>query len=264
MMQTATRDTVLPPAMDGRNRRFDQAGHGGRTSEGVDHSACGRFHSSQHPIIGTLKQAKTSDNGNCDNRNAGLYGLMEVQDIKRLMRERGYKQVDLANLLDVMPNKISKSFSGERRFTVEEMDKIRDWLGAAAVAGGEGVRMLPIIGQVAAGHWSEAIKTTANRMPAPEPDLHSDAFVLEVQGDSMDKLVEDGGVVIVDPSDKALFPGRFYVIQDASGDATFKQFADAPARLVPCSNNPAHKDITIGSGEGFTVIGRVVWRAARM
>lgn len=80
----------------------------------------------------------------------------------------------------------------------------------------------------------------------------------------MDQYVEDGGTVVVDPNDRALFPGRFYVVLNDSGETTFKQFANEPARLVPCSSNPVHVDITIGDGTAFSIVGRVIWRASRM
>jgi repressor LexA len=48
------------------------------------------------------------------------------------------------------------------------------------------------------------------------------------------------------------------------GEATFKQFKADPARFVPCSTNPAHQDIRIGSGQAFELVGRVIWKASRM
>jgi repressor LexA len=47
------------------------------------------------------------------------------------------------------------------------------------------------------------------------------------------------------------------VIRNASGETTFKQYADQPARLEPCSHNDAHRTIFPGQEE-FTVVGRVM------
>lgn len=187
---------------------------------------------------------------------------MDLDDIRERMKALGYKQVDLVALLDSTPGKVSLSLSGQRRFTVAEMDLIRSWLGDNSSLNGGPVRSIPIIGQVAAGAWQEAVQNASHTIPAPADTVPKRAFGLRVQGDSMDLVVPDGGTVIVDPDDKALFPKSYYVILNAGGEATFKQFLADPARLAPCSSNPAYKDIMMGSGEAFTVVGRVIWQAS--
>lgn len=79
----------------------------------------------------------------------------------------------------------------------------------------------------------------------------------------MDLLVDDGATVVVDPDDRVLFNNRYYVVLNDEGEATFKQFKSDPARLVPCSSNAAHQEIVLG-GAPFDVVGRIIWRAARM
>ena len=54
------------------------------------------------------------------------------------------------------------------------------------------------------------------------------------------------------------------VLYVVDGEATFKQFKADPARFVPCSTNPAHREIRIGSGQAFELLGRVIWKASRM
>lgn len=136
--------------------------------------------------------------------------------------------------------------------------------GLTAPDGGRALPQIPIIGQVAAGNWREAVEHSRVSMPAPDLNMPSRAFALRVVGDSMDLEVPEGGTIIVDPEDRALFPGKFYVVLNGEGEATFKRFTPDPARLVPCSTNPAHKEIVIGDGEAFTVVGRVIWKASRM
>lgn len=187
---------------------------------------------------------------------------MEIDEIKRLMNEKGLKQIHIARHLGIAANKISKAFKGERRFTAKEIDLLRELLTPEPIA--PRPRAIPIIGQVAAGNWREAIQHPSGWMPLPDPSVPTRSFALRVVGDSMDRYVEDGGNVIVDPDDKALFPGRFYVVLNGDGETTFKQFQADPARLTPCSNNEDHRDILIGDGEHFEVVGRVIWRASRM
>lgn len=175
------------------------------------------------------------------------------------MKERGYNQADLAELLGIDPTAVSKRLTGKRAFKHDEMLKVQAWLGGAAenagLEGGE-VRFVPIIGQVAAGNWREAIQQPSGQMPVPA-NVAKNTVALQVQGDSMDLEIEDGGIVLVDLDDRALFPGRLFVILNGEGEATFKQFEADPARLEPRSTNPAHTTIAIGDGQPFTVLGRV-------
>ena len=188
------------------------------------------------------------------------YGRMTGDEIRRRMLARGLKPKDLAEALNLDPPKISKIFSGERQVKAPEMDILRRLL-AGDIAQLPGI---PIIGQSAAGNWKLAVQRAGASIPQPDPSIPSRAFALKVDGDSMDLLVDDGGTIIIDPDDKNLFPGRYYVVLNSEGETTFKQFKADPARLVPCSSNPAHTDIMLGIDKDYDVVGRVIWRASRM
>lgn len=168
-------------------------------------------------------------------------------------------QTELAKLIGIEKNKLNKSLNGKRRITAKEMDAIKGVLDRAQPV----KRSIPVIGQVAAGNWKEALQHPIDDMPAPASDIPARAFALRVSGDSMDMLVDDGATIVVDPEDRVLFNERYYVILNQQGEATFKQFKSDPARLVPCSTNPLHREIVLG-GETFEVVGRIIWRAARM
>lgn len=73
----------------------------------------------------------------------------------------------------------------------------------------------------------------------------------------MNRVVDDGGVIVVDyeqrhPYDKML------VIARIGDEVTFKRYRDTngPIRLEPDSTDP-HE--TIFPGEGFEILGRVVY-----
>ena len=187
---------------------------------------------------------------------------MDLAELKQRIRDHGLTQSEVGEMLGLTQVQMSKSLKGGRRFTVPEWQRLQEILGEAG-SDIQPSRSIPIIGLVAAGNWREAVQQSRDAMPVPDPRTPPNAFALEVTGDSMDLLVDDGGTVIVDPDDKALFPNRYYVILNAEGETTFKQFKADPARLVPCSTNPSHREIAIG-GEPFEVVGRVIWRASRM
>lgn len=181
-----------------------------------------------------------------------------VDWVKRRMREKGLKQVDLANALGVLPNKITKAFYGERQFKLAEMDILRALLAEddAPPPPGKPTVKIPVVGDVPGGNWREARQNPIGHITPPD-DTPPNALALRVTGDSMDKFVRDGGYVIFDPDDRSLFPGLLYVVMNGDGETTFKQFLADPARLEPCSNNPEHKAIIIGDGT-FQIVGRVI------
>jgi repressor LexA len=193
---------------------------------------------------------------------------MDVATLRALLRQRGIRQAELAAYLGIDQPKVSKILRGERQIKAAEMDRIRSLLtpggAGAGAAQGTSLRAIPIIGQVAAGNWKQAIEQPIASLPSPDPSIPAKAFALRVSGDSMDRFVDDGATVIVDPDDRTLYPGRFYVVLNDEGETTFKQFQADPPRLVPCSSNPAHREIAIGGDGRFDVVGRVIWRASRM
>ena len=247
------------PAVYGRDRRFGQARNRTGATESVDQGDRESIHAGVHAIFANIVQREICDIGICQCRKCALHiGRMELEEIKARMAERGDRQADLANMLGINPTAISKAFSGKRQFTHAEMLKIDAWFGAQAVETASGIHTIPVIGQVAAGTWREAIQRPVGHMPVAATHVPKRAFGLEVQGDSMDLKVPDGGTVVVDPDDKALFPGRLFVVLNGDGETTFKQFASDPARLMPCSSNPAHQAIQLGDGTPYTVVGRVI------
>ncbi len=190
---------------------------------------------------------------------------MAYEDIQQQLADTGKRQVDLANMLGILPNAISKAFAGKRRFTADEMDKMRNWFGGAREdLPGEAVGTIPVLGRVAASGFSDPSAHAVGRMHKPDPSIPDRAIALDVEGDSMDIFVPEGGRIIYDPEDRALWPRRFYVVLNAAGETTFKRFFSDPARLEPCSNNPAHGTIALNGDEPYTIVGRVIWQASRM
>jgi repressor LexA len=185
---------------------------------------------------------------------------MEIDEIKARMAAKGYGQADLANVLGIDPSAVSKRLTGKRPFKHHEMIKTEAWLGGHTPdvpISGDAVRMVPVVGIVTAGNWLEAIQQPSGHLPFAAADTPRNAIALRVYGDSMDLEIDDGGTVMVDLDDKALFPGKLFVVLNGEGETTFKQFENDPPRLIPRSSNPAYRPIEFGDGQPFTVVGRV-------
>lgn len=222
---------------------------------------------SEHATIASYLQGRNSDGRIFVPRKLSHDLLVDRAEIRERMKARRLKQVDLANALGIDPDKVSKSLSdkGTREFSPDEMLIVRQMLREEGdLPSPADYHTIPIIGQVQAGTWNEAIQRPIGGMPSPEPFMSRKIFGLQVAGDSMNEYVEDGATVLVDPDDKALFPGRFYVVINEGGETTYKRYRENPSRLVPCSSNKAHKEILLGGDQTFTIVGRVIWRAARM
>jgi repressor LexA len=187
-------------------------------------------------------------------------GDMDVPTLRALMEEHGENQADIARLLDLTPDKISKVFAGKRQLKLEEANKLARYFGT--VSNEDSLpTLLPVVGLISAGSWREGFESVRGYMPSPDKSLSRDAFVVIVEGDSMNLVAKEGEGIIVDPRDLDLLPGRYYIIRNSAGETTFKRYMENPARLEPCSTNPEHQTIFPGREE-FTVIGRARKRVA--
>lgn len=181
---------------------------------------------------------------------------MTPQAIREELRNRGMSIRDLAEATGISENHLTKSLGKQGRLIkAHEMDAIRAVL-AAEPDDYEPIRTIPLLGEVPAGSFRPAQQTGGRRVAVSDPETPVHAYALTVKGDSMDLIVPDGATLVIDPDDVALWPGRRYVVRTEDGQTTFKEFQADPARLVPCSSNPEHKEIMLG-GEPVTILGRV-------
>lgn len=120
------------------------------------------------------------------------------------------------------------------------------------------VTMVPKISWVSAGNLTsvEGVDTLDHAPRIPIADLGpGDWILLDVDGDSMDRISPPGSMIAVNRRDKRLVANACYVIAIESGAATYKRYRPSPERFEPVSTNPIHEAIF---PEGpVTIVGRV-------
>jgi repressor LexA len=185
--------------------------------------------------------------------------------VRALRLAAGLSQNDLAEKLETTKATISKIETSAIQPSAAWAERLAALLGSdpsvllfGAVSAGAptrptSVRMVPVIGMIAAGNWREAIQTPEGHIAVAGASPHM--FALRVFGDSIDKVAPDGSYVTIDPTMPALVDGGLYAVQNGDGDATVKRFRKNPDRLEPESTNPEHKTIELGR-EPITIVGR--------
>jgi repressor LexA len=183
----------------------------------------------------------------------------DIDLVLATMKAKGVTQTAMAKAMGLpSQSAFSNIISGKRRITADEAAIGYRFLGIKVQPN---FSVAPVIGITSAGRWREAIEMPLGHMPYPTSLASEAAFGLEVSGDSMNKLIDDGGWVLIDPAKKELHPGSCYLIQNGDHEATVKMYQRSPARFEPCSTNEEHKGFSVADTD-FTVIGKVVWKGA--
>jgi repressor LexA len=130
-------------------------------------------------------------------------------------------------------------------------------------AGGFNTQPVPYYGRIHAGEpallpENRESYITLDRRFLPSPT----AFFLRVKGDSMvGKCIADGDYVLVNPDPRA--QEGDIVAARLGAEATVKTYTLRDGKVVLRAANPNERDITVGVGDDFTVLGVVfaVFRA---
>lgn len=125
---------------------------------------------------------------------------------------------------------------------------------------------IPLLGSIAAGTPIEMVETDKTHpVPAKVMEQYPNAKLLEVKGNSMNKILPNGSYALIDPCDEIDRDNQPYAVCVNGYDATIKRVhkLDNGFELVPDSTDPTFKTKIYDYGEPgtetITIIGRVVY-----
>jgi SOS-response transcriptional repressor LexA len=184
-----------------------------------------------------------------------VYNAMQHADMSQTeLAGAMYNRRVIASNDKSIPNKIVR---GIRDVSAEEAMAISEITGFPPLNDGQDiVQTVPIISWVSAGKLladdvrDEAVGTIKISSLPP-----GDWIALTVSGSSMDRISPPESIIFIDRRDKQLVPNGLYVIDDGSGNATYKRYRPDPARFEPVSTDAAHE--TIFPDNEPLIIGRV-------
>ena len=180
--------------------------------------------------------------------------------MKRRMAEIPMTQEKLRQAVGITSQSaISNIMAKKRRIKLDERIAIEKVLGGGAPEPEPAatIRYVPLIGLAPAGGWREAVAMPMGQVPVISSRTGKNSFAVEVDGDSMNLLLPEGGWAIIDPDQTHLYDKRVYLVSNGEHEATLKRYRDNPARLEPVSDNNEHQVIYLAGGP-IRIVGRVI------
>lgn len=125
---------------------------------------------------------------------------------------------------------------------------------------------LPLYGSIAAGTPIEMVETEGTHpVPKKVAERYPESFLLEVKGESMNRILPNGCYALIDPCEDVERDNQPYAVCVNGFDATVKRVKklNNGFRLVPDSTDPTYAAETYNYNEPgtetITIIGRVVY-----
>lgn len=206
-----------------------------------------------------------------------------AENLNALMRRQDASGAEIARIAGVSPSAVTRWRTGAqiRREPLERIcehfglspdDLLSDSVGLAAKERMNALGatpapsvLVPVLGRISAGTGLQAIEQTGERHDTPASLVvgRPRAFWLRVSGSSMNRLLPDGALVLVDP-DAEVRSGDIAAVFVNGDDATVKRvhFDGGAVILAPESHSDAYRERVIDEHDpdapDVRMIGRVV------
>lgn len=197
--------------------------------------------------------------------------------VRRLRLQKGLTQERLGELMGVTKHTISTIESGKHETRLSTKGRLADALGVTIeTLDGREVRsnelkdlklrepmdvvLIPIVGEVRAGVSMYAQNNIVGYQKVDSDQIKQGKtyFYLKVVGDSMDKYIREGDMVLVEHT-PVVESGDIVIAMVNEEEAVIKRikFLKDTLSLIPESTNPTHKT-AIYNPEDILIVGRVI------
>ena len=202
-----------------------------------------------------------------------MLGNKEVmaRNISRLMKENKVDRNKLSKDLSVSYTTLSDWINAKTYPRIDKIELLADYFNvnkSDLVEDGEKqvletlpVKKIPVVSKISAGMpiYTEENLIDYIYFATKTLNPNKEEFGLLVSGDSMDKLFQDGDVVVVE-KDSVVENGQLGVVMVNGYNATVKRvrYNGEQIMLIPESNNPAHYPQIYTKDDEVKIVGRVV------
>ena len=188
---------------------------------------------------------------------------------------KGWSQQELADNMETTQQTIQRYESGARDIKSSVLIKLSSVLDVTIsyLLGLENASIpnnstvdVPSYGSIAAGTPIEMVEVKDSQpVPLKVHERFPKAFLLKVEGESMNRILPNGSYALVDPDQKEPISGKPYAVCVNGYDATIKRVRrlNNGFELIPDSNDPTYVPTVYNYNEPgtepVTIIGRVVY-----
>lgn len=194
-----------------------------------------------------------------------------AKNISRLMKENNIDRKKLSNDLKVKYTTLSDWINAKTYPRIDKIELLADYFNVTKADLVEDkekqvletlpVKKIPVVSKISAGLPIYSEENLVDYIYFATNKLNSDKeeFGLKVSGDSMDKIFQDGDIVVVE-KDSVVENGQLGVVMINGYNATVKRirYNGDQVILIPESNNTNHYPQVYGKDDEVKIIGRVV------
>ncbi|MGE6359152.1 LexA family transcriptional regulator [Staphylococcus capitis] len=194
-----------------------------------------------------------------------------AKNISRLMKENNIDRKKLSDGLKVKYTTLSDWINAKTYPRIDKIELLADYFNVTKADLVEDkerqaletlpVKKIPVVAKISAGLPIYSEENLIDYIYFATNKLNSDKeeFGLKVSGDSMDKIFQDGDIVVVE-KDSVVENGQLGVVMINGYNATVKRirYNGDQIILIPESNNTNHYPQVYGKNDEVKIIGRVV------
>lgn len=194
-----------------------------------------------------------------------------AKNISRLMKENNIDRKKLSNDLKVKYTTLSDWINAKTYPRIDKIELLADYFNVTKADLVEDkerqvletlpVKKIPVVSKISAGLPIYSEENLIDYIYFATNKLNSDKeeFGLKVSGDSMDKIFQDGDIVVVE-KDSIVENGQLGVVMINGYNATVKRirYNGDQIILIPESNNTNHYPQVYDKDDDVKIIGRVI------